>query len=183
MKNRFQALNNKIGPVSPLPYILQLRDWIFGKVAPTLFVKLGFYFMTIVGFVFFFWNIMSGFAFSMRYVVSENRNVSVKDFLYERAVELEIHPDYILPKLTTFYSVSALCWLVFLFGMVLFWRQKKLFFVISVASIIFYLGMAIFYVGGLFFWEEFTITDKILIFATLAILSVYRFLFLEKADR
>lgn len=183
MKNRLQALNNTVGPKSPLPFILQLRNWIFGKVAPTLFIKLGFYFMTLVGFVFFFWNVMSSFALSMRYVVRENRNISVKDFLYERAIELEIHPDYILPKLLTFFSVSAICWLVFLFGMVLFWRQKKMFYLVSLSSVIFYLGMALFYVGGLFFWEEFTGVDKILLFVILAMLTVYRFFFWERVDK
>ena len=175
MKSDFSSFDEKIGPKSPLPYLLQLRNWVFGLKRPNIVVQLGFYFLFVVGFVFFAWNVLSTIALRMRFVVRENKNISIKDFLSERAVELEIHPDYILPKLLTFFSISAICWLLFLLATVLLWRQKKLFFWIGVGAVIFYIGMALFYVGGLFFWEGITSLDKLLVFACLIILAFYRF--------
>lgn len=160
-----------------MPYILQLRNFVFGRVKPGLAIRLGFYPMFFVGLLFFVWNVLSSIALQMRYIVWENKSISIKDFLSERAVELEIHPDYILAKLLTFFAISSICWIVFLLGMILFWRKKRSFFWVSLSSLIFYIGMALFYVGGLFFWEEFTGVDKIALFSLICAVVVYRFLF------
>ncbi len=183
MKSDFSSFDEKIGPKSPLPYLLQVRNWVFGLKRPSIVVQIGFYFLFVVGIVFFAWNILSTIALRMRFVVRENRNVSIKEFLSERAVELEIHPDYILPKLLTFFSISAICWLLFLFALILLWRQKKLFFWIGIGSLVFYIGMALFYVGGLFFWEGVTNLDKLLIFASMLMLAFYRFYFFSKEEK
>lgn len=161
---------------------MRSRNWLFGRQSPGFLVKFGYFCLTLIGFVFFAWNVLSSLALQMRFVINENKNVSVKDFLAERAVELEIHPDYILPKLLTFFSVSALCWGVFLFGLVLLWRQKAVFFWVAFGSVLFYIGMALFYVGGLFFWEEFTDMDKVFLFIILVSIFLYRFLLFKKAE-
>ena len=175
MENPARKLDDRIGPTSPLPAILRLRNWIFGLKSPNFITRIGYYCLTLVGIVFSAWNILSFIALQMRFLVRANRNISISDFLSERAIELEIHPDYILPKLLTYFSISALCWGVFLFGLVLLWRQKKIFFWVGAGAFIFHVGMAIFYVGGLYFWVEISNFDKLMIFASIAALAFYRF--------
>ncbi len=177
MKNPVSKFDKKIGPKSPLPFILQIRNWIYGTHPPSLIVRLGFYGMNTIAIFFLGWNLLSFVALRMQNLVYENKNISVAEFLSERAVELEIHPDYILPKLLTYYSISVLCWGVFLIGMAFLWRKKKIFFWLSLGALLFHIGMALFYVGGLFFWVEITATDKLLIFLCIVTVAFYRFFY------
>ena len=175
MENPAKKLDERIGPTSPLPAILRLRNWIFGLNPPSFIVKIGFYILSVVGIVFLAWNVLSLIALQMRFLVRANKDIPISEFLSERAIELEIHPDYILPKLITYFSISALCWGIYLFSMVLLWRQKKLFFWVGAGALIFHVGMGIFYVGGLYFWIEISNFDKLIIFASIAGLAFYRF--------
>lgn len=177
IKTEETELEYATGPKSPLPYLLQLRNWIFGPTTPQMSVKIGFYLLFSIGFVFLIWNILSLFALQMRFLIRENKNISIQEYLQDRAVELNINPDYIVSKLLTFFSISILCWALFLFGMVLLWRQKKLFFWLSLSAELFYLGMAIFFVGGDFFWRGVTVLDKWMLFAVLVVLIFYQFYF------
>ena len=177
-----RKFDEKIGPKSPLPFILQLRNWIYGAHAPSILIQIGFYGMNLLAIVFLVWNLLSFVALRMQNLILENKKISVGDFLSERAVELEIHPDYILPKLLTYYSVSVLCWGVFLIGLAFLWRKKKVFFWISAGALLFHVGMALFYVGGMFFWVEITSVDKLLIFLCLVLLAIYRFFFFRTID-
>lgn len=175
MENPARKLDERIGPTSPLPAILQLRNWIFGLKSPNFIIRIGFYCLTIVGIIFLVWNVLSFIALQMRFLVRASKNISISEFLSERAIELEIHPDYILPKLLTYFSIAAICWGVFLFALVLLWRKKKMFFWVGAVALVFHIGMGIFYVGGLYFWAEISNLDKLVIFSSIAALAFYRF--------
>ncbi len=167
---------------SPIPLLIRLRNFIFGKEKPDSYTKVTFYLNFIPALLFFFWNIASFFAVYLRQLIQDQKGVPVDLIIRSRGEMLGFDGEEFVSRVQTFYSVSAICWFVVLFGTILIWRKRERFVYFIFGGTLFYLGMTIFYMNYSFFKEDITFFDKIIYLAVLANSLLY-FLLLRKEKR
>ena len=160
MREALKRMDEKVGPKSPLPYMIKLRNLIFGKKNPGPLVKYSFFVFLPIAIYFLLWNLLAFFAFSVGDLIRANKSIEISSLVAERFAELGIESANPIGTIQTYHSVSSLLMLGSIIGLVFLWRQKKMFFPLMFISMLFYLGMALFYVGGDYFWSEFSSVDK-----------------------
>jgi len=147
---------------SPLPFIIQLRNFIFGSQKPRWYVQWTFFIDIIAVFLFALWSAISFFTIAYRQVFFDQKGVDVASIIELRGIELGFEPGQFIERLHTFHGISMICWLVALFGLILLWRNSKYFAWFFFGATCFYFGMLLFYVGFDYYMEDTTRFDKIL---------------------
>jgi hypothetical protein len=160
---------------SPLPFLIQLRNLIFGKQKPDIFTRLTFYINLWIWLTFTVWSIISYISISARDFILQQKGISVANIIEERGVELGFEGDEFLNRLLTFHSISFICWMLVFVGLVLLYRKKVQFIYFVLGATIFYIGMHIFYLSFAYFVEDTTLYDKIslLIIVTGSLIHLY----------
>lgn len=175
MRKALQKMDEKVGPTSPMPYILQLRNWIFGKEKPEVWTRIAFFICLPIVLINLLWHAISYFAFSAREVIYQNKKVDIAALAQKRAGELQMNEGDAIELLSTFHAISMILWLLAFVGLVCLYRRKKIFVVITVGSFFLYLAMMGFYLGGAYVWKETTNADKLLLTIYAAVLlGIYR---------
>jgi preprotein translocase subunit SecG len=161
VKQVFKKMDERVGPTSPLPALLQFKRFVFGKENPTWVTKLIFYINLPFVLYFLFWHVISFIAFSMRSLIFEHKGVDVKQIIMSRAEEIGLSSYHIIQRITTFHGVCMLIWCITLISLVFLWREKKLGVFLMLGTISAYLSMMVFYIGYPFLEEATTTYDRI----------------------
>lgn len=146
---------------SPKPFLVRLRNVVFGKRKPDVFTRITFYINMVLWLSFMLWNVIGYFAFVSRNMISEMKGIEVKKIISERGIELGFEPADFISRLTVVHGVGILCWVAVFFGLVLLYRKRKQFIYFIVGGVLFYVGLNIFYLNFQFFKEDTTGFDKI----------------------
>lgn len=148
---------------SPVPFLIRLRNFVFGKNKPDVFTLLTFYINLICCIVFLAWNITGYIAITSREMILEFKGINVEEIIHNRGIALRFEPVDFIGRLTTFYAIGVICWGVVFFGLILLYRKRKTFAYFIFGGTLFYFGMHIFYLSFQYFREDTTSTDKILL--------------------
>lgn len=155
--------NQKTKFQSPLPFIVQLRNLIFGKDRPGIYTQITFYINLIGTIIFGLWSTVSYFAISYRAIFHTQKGVDVAAIINERGIELGFTEGNFIERLSTFHGVSMVCWTIILFSLVLLWRRKRVFAYFFFVPFLFYFGMMVFYISFTYFLEDTTGFDKVVL--------------------
>ena len=161
---------------SPLPFIIQLRNLIFGKKKPDTFTKVTFIINLIICSTFFLCSIISYYSISMKGFIESEKGISVEEIIANRGMELGFKNGQFLSHLLTFHAISTICWMLVFIGIVLLYRKKIQFIYFIFAPILFYVGMSIFYISYTYFIEDTTTFDKIALLVIMVGSIVHYFL-------
>ncbi len=167
---------------SPLPFIIQFRNLIFGKVKPDTFTMLTFVINLIICSSFLFWNIISYFSISMKDFIEAQKGISVDEIIAKRGGELGFEDGQFLSHLLTFHAISVICWLIVFVGIVLLYRKMIQFVYFTVIPIVFSVGMSIFYISYSYFIEDTTTYDKIALLVIIAGSILHYFLMRNESN-
>lgn len=166
---------------SPLPFILQLRDLIFGKRTPDLITKITFYINLVIWFMFILWSVVSAYSIGARDLIYKQKHVPIEHIIHKRGAELGYSGDDFVHRLSTYNFAGIILWFIVFVGLVLLFRKLKVFIYFSLGPIVIYLLLTIFYLGWDYFMQDTTTFDKIALFTMMISIIVYYFMMKDKA--
>lgn len=146
---------------SPVPFVIILRNIIFGKNKPDIYTRLTFFIGIILSGIFLLWNGITYFALISADWIWNNKGVNVKGIIERRATELNFTADDFVNRLEVASLTSILLWIVFFCGLVLLYRKQKLFIYFTMIPLVLYLIISTFYLSFTYFMEDTTAFDKI----------------------
>ncbi len=161
---------------SPKPFLVRLRNLVFGKRKPDIFTRLTFYINLIIWLSFMLWNVIGYIAISSRKMITEVKGIEVEKIIAARGVELGFEPMDFITRLGVVHGVGVLCWGAIFFGLILLYRKRKQFVYFIIGGVIFYLGLNIFYLSFQFFREDTTNFDKIALLVMVLSTTIHSFL-------
>jgi len=167
---------------SPLPFIIQLRNLIFGKEKPDTFTSLTFYMNLVIWATFIVWSIISYFSISMKDFILAQKGISVEEIITARGLQLGYENDEFINRLLTFHAISIICWIFVFIGIILLYRKKIEFVYFIVGAVLAYVGMSILYIGYTYFIEDTTTYDKIALLVIVAGSIVHYFLMRNESN-
>lgn len=161
---------------SPLPFIVKLRNLIFGKIFPDAYTQVTFYLSITIWFILFVWSCISYFVIVLRDFIYDQKGIQVETIVNARGEQLGFEAGEFLDRLLTFHLTSILCWLLVLIALVMLWRKNIKFIYFFLGGTLIYLAMILFYLNTLYFREDITFFDKIAFMALNANVLIYYFL-------
>lgn len=167
---------------SPLPFILQLRNLIFGQRNPGIYTKLTFFINLFAVVVFGVWNLITYFSIVFKDLFLHHKGVDVEAIISSRGVELGFDGATFYENIKVFSGVSLLVWGVILFSLVLLWRRSRMFIYFFLGGLIFELGMMFFFLGATFMLQDTTFFDKIMLLIMVVSSLAYFFLMKENEE-
>jgi hypothetical protein len=167
---------------SPYPFLIRLRNSIFGIDKPDGYTQATFYLNLIIWTIFFIWSIASYIAISFRHLIFEEKGIPVELIIRSRGTQLGFEDGEFLNRLLTFHSISIVCWIFVFIGIVLLWRKNLNFVYFFFGGTIFYFGMLIFYLNFSYFKDDTTFFDKIIFLALNANALMYYFLLRKESQ-
>lgn len=161
---------------SPLPFVIILRNWIFGKKRPDIFTRITFIANLIIWLLFLIWSGFSYFAVTSREWIWEQKHIAVTWIINQRGKELGFQEGVFLERLEISGLIAIICWAVFFVGLVLLYRKKKLFIFFTLIPLLTYIALNSIYLGYMHFVEDITLFDKILLLISLVSLLISWFM-------
>ncbi|MFT7343480.1 MAG: hypothetical protein ACI9XP_000053 [Lentimonas sp.] len=180
MKNAILNAVNGVGPKSPFPVLKKIKDIILGSKKPNFLIRFSFLTQFAVWLYFLAWNALAIVAFSSGEVLKVEKNVDLTELMNQRALELEIPLDGLMNTLMSFHSICFVIWSICLLGLVLYWRQKRIFVLFFIIPQLLVLLMAQFYVGGNYITEETSWIDLIMHFTFFGVAFLGRIFLVKK---
>lgn len=161
---------------SPIPFVIVLRNWIFGKRRPDIFTRITFIANLVIWMLFLIWSGFSYFAVNSRDWILQQKGIRVTSIINERGTELGFENGVFMDRMETASLIAIVCWLVFFVGLVLLYRKKRIFVYFSIVPLLAYVALNSIYLGFTYFIEDITLFDKILILISLLSLSISVFM-------
>jgi len=161
---------------SPVPLIIKLRNFIFGKSKPDIYTRITFFINLVIWATFFIWHCISYFTITSRALILQKKGIPVERIIENRGSQLDFAQGDFLNRLLTFHAISIICWGLIFVGLVLLFRKKKQFSYFILGPIIFYLGMNAFYLSFTYFMEDTTAYDKIALLILIASILFHTYL-------
>ena len=161
---------------SPVPALIQFRNFIFGKTKPDAYTRVTFYMNLIIWITFMFWNVASYFTIASRQLILSQKGIDVAEIITNRGIELGFEDGDFLSRLLTFHGVSIICWGIIFIGLVLLYRKRSAFIYFILGGLIFYVGMSMFYLNFSYFVEDTTTYDKIALLIMITSTVLHSFL-------
>lgn len=161
---------------SPVPILKKLHNLVFGRRIPDVYTQITFYMNTVIWTTFMVWNVLSYFALSSRYLIEEQKGISITEIIIKRGTDLGFTGDDFLNRLLTFHSISMICWAVIFFGLILLYRKVHRYIYFVLGGIVFYVGMMIFYIDYRYFVEDTTAYDKVALLIIVVSTTLHFFL-------
>ncbi|PWL29468.1 MAG: hypothetical protein DCO96_06835 [Fluviicola sp. XM-24bin1] len=161
---------------SPIPFVIVLRNWIFGKRRPDIFTRITFIANLVIWMLFLIWSGFSYFAVNSRDWILQQKGIRVTSIINERGTELGFENGVFMDRMETASLIAIVCWLVFFVGLVLLYRKKRIFVYFSIVPLLAYVALNSIYLGFAYFIEDITLFDKILILISLLSLSISVFM-------
>jgi len=156
--------------------IEKVRIFIFGEEEPDKYTQASFYLGFILWIIFFIWSCASYLAISFRTMILEQKGISVEKIILERGEKLGFKGSEFLDRLLTFHSISIICWIAVLIGLILLWRKDVRFVWFLFGGTVFHFGMMLFYLNFSYFQDDTTLFDKIALLTFLSNAGMYLFM-------
>lgn len=147
---------------SPLPFVIILRNWIFGKKKPDMLTRLTFIANLVIWLLFLIWTCFFYFAVNSRQWIWENKGLGVTWIIEQRGEQLGYEEGAFLSRLEISSLIAIFCWVVFFVGLILLYRKKKTFVFFTLIPLLTYIGLNSVYLGFDYLIEDITLFDKIL---------------------
>jgi hypothetical protein len=157
---------------SPIPFVVIIRNWIFGKRKPDVYTRLTFITNLVIWLLFLIWSGFSYFAVNSREFILQQKGIGVKTIIDARGKELGYDPGVFLERMETASMIAIICWLAFFVGLVLLYRKKRIFVYFALIPLLAYIGLNSLYLGFDYFIEDTTLFDKVLLLISLVSLSI-----------
>ncbi|MDB3906755.1 hypothetical protein N9355_04750 [Crocinitomicaceae bacterium] len=157
---------------SPIPFVVILRGWIFGKRKPDIFTRLTFVTNLVIWLLFLIWSGFSYFAVNSREWIWQQKGIGVTTIINDRGKELGFEEGVFLERMETASMIAIICWLVFFVGLVLLYRKKRIFVYFALIPLLAYVVLNSLYLGFDYFVEDITLFDKILLLISMVSLSI-----------
>ena len=149
---------------------------IFGEEKPDKYTQASFYLGLVIWIIFFIWSFASYLAISFREMILDQKGISVEKIIIERGEQLGFEGTEFIDRLMTFHSISMICWVVVLIGLILLWRKDVRFAWYIFGGTAFYTGMMLFYLNYSYFRDDTTFFDKIALLTFVANAAMYLFM-------
>ena len=146
---------------SPIPFLRQLRNLIFGKHLPDMFTRITFYINSVLWTTFIIWHILSYVTLTSRDLFLQQKGLPIESIVEKRGAELGFEAGEFLARLITFHGIAIICWAIMFIGLIFLYRKFKSFIYVILGPVVFYIGMNIFYVGFTYFMDDTTMYDKV----------------------
>ena len=148
---------------SALPMIIIVRNAIFGKKKPDGYTRVTFYINSIIWFTFLIWHLLSYFAFSLRDLIFEEKNIDVTSLITSRGEELGFVAMDFLNHILELHLFSVISWGIMFLGMVLLWRKSRWAIYTILISFASYYALLILFMSLDYFNQDVTFFDKVLL--------------------
>jgi hypothetical protein len=159
-----------------LPFLLKVRDLIFGTVKPSVYTRITVYSNTLIGCIFLVWHLISYVSISLRAVIFNEKKIDVEALIFERGKLLGFQPFEFLNLLLKYHLISSICWGTILIGLLLTWRKSRFFTYFLFLPLVTYGILLIFFMRWRYFMEDTTLFDKItLLFFSLNLVVYWLF--------
>ena len=146
---------------SPIPIIIKLRNFIFGKNKPDFYTQIIFYLSTIIWITFMSWSIISYLAITSRNLILQHKGIPIEKIILTRGETLGYSNNEFITRLLNFHSIAIICWAIVFVGLVMLYRKKENFIYPLFLGTLFFIGMSTIYLGFNYFLEDTTSYDKI----------------------
>ena len=176
-----EQYKDTIGPTSPLPGLIKLRNFIFGKERPDVFTRISVYINLIIWFLFISWTALSFVTLKFRKVILASKEITIDEIIKARGEELGMNASVFIHRVVNFNSWALLCWAIVFVGLVLMWRKKQVFLLFVAGGLVFYMSMLLFYLGTDYFHRDITLFDKISL-AVLLLNSLFFYFMLKRGQ-
>lgn len=165
---------------SPVPFVLKLRDLIYGKRKPDFFTRINFILNLVLWATFMIWSVISFYAVGSREFIYRQKGIPVESIIKSRGRELGFNGEDFLQRLLTVNGIAIICWGIVFVALILMYRRNKIFFYPFIVPILFYIGMLFAYISPSYFMQDTTTFDKIALITMLASGTIYYFLIKDK---
>ncbi|HLP56266.1 MAG TPA: hypothetical protein VK151_14615 [Fluviicola sp.] len=112
---------------SPLPILIRIRNFIFGKESPDTYTKFSFFLALSIWLIFLTWSVLGSIAIRMREMIVDQKEINVTEMIEARGIELGFEPNAFIGRLEAFHALSIGFWIVVFIGLVLLWRKNERF--------------------------------------------------------
>lgn len=161
---------------SPIPFVILLRNLIFGKAKPDIYTRIVFYISSAIGLMFLLWNCISYFSLVSREWIFNNKGIDIESIIERRGIELGFEGADFINRLQTVSAIAIICWCFFFAGMVLLYRKKRTFIYFTIIPVVFYVFMNTVYLTFGYFLSDTTTFDKIGILILALCLPIHSYL-------
>lgn len=165
---------------SPVPFVLKLRDLIYGKEKPDFFTRLTFLLNLVLWATFMLWSLISFYTVEARDFIYRQKGIPVESIIKSRGRELGFDGDDFLQRLLTVNGIAIICWGTVFISLILMYRRSKRFFYPFIVPIVFYIGMLFAYISPSYFMQDTTAFDKIALLIMITSGSIYYYLIKNK---
>lgn len=167
---------------SPLPFIIQFRNLIFGKKSPDALTQVTFFINLFIWFVFQLWSILTYFVLNYHSSFARTKGIDVDGIMRKRAIELGYNSENFMDSLITSSGISIVSWSLIFIALVLLWRKKKYFIHFFAIGFLSYMLLSLFYVGYNYFVQDTSTFDKISLLVMFSSIVIH-FLIQKRADQ
>lgn len=161
---------------SPVPILKRIRNFLLGKERPDIYTRITFWIALIISLVFLLWNVLGYVAVSSQDWILSEKGIDIGKIIDQRGEQLGFASGEFSSRLSTFYSISAICWIVLISGLFLLYRKRRTYIYMVFGAIAFFFGMIFFYIGFGYFVEDITFMDKVALLILLCFVVVHAFL-------
>ena len=98
---------------SPIPFVILLRNLIFGKAKPDIYTRIVFYISSAIGLMFLLWNCISYFSLVSREWIFNNKGIDIESIIERRGIELGFEGADFINRLQTVSAIAIICWCFF----------------------------------------------------------------------
>lgn len=146
---------------SAMPWVLIVRDFIFGKKSPDRFTKLIVYSNLLIWICFTTWHLISYAAVSLRDLIYEEKKINVEALIFQRGIELGFSPYQFLNHVIKYHFMSIFAWGFIFIGLVLLWRKRKLFSFFIYIGLVSYTAILFIFMGSKYIVSDISFLDKV----------------------
>jgi hypothetical protein len=144
------------------------------KEKPDHFTQISFYINLAASAYFLFWNLVTLVALNNISIIERYKKLDVLGLIQKRGIELGFEAGTFEEALNQYYVISLVLFLPIIWSLFLLWRKRTFFFPIMILSTLMQILFMIIILGPNYFWNDSTLTDKIMWIILLANSSLYR---------
>jgi hypothetical protein len=161
---------------SPLPLLMRMRNFIFGKTHPDYYTQFSFFFALIFWFIFFLWSIIGTIVIRSRDWIEQEKDIQVTQLIENRRLELGFEPHSFIGRLEAFHAISLILWVIAFVGLILMWRKSLKFTYFFFGSCILYIVFMWTMLGFGYWAKDTTSFDKITLLLMIGQSAVYAYI-------
>jgi hypothetical protein len=167
---------------SPLPILIRLRNFIFGKEKPDTYTQFSFWLGLVIWFIFIVWAVLGSVAIRMREIITDEKEIDVTAMIEQRGLDLGFDPQEFIGRLEAFYALSIAFWIVVFAGLVLLWRKNLRFVYVFFTGCGLYLLFMWVMLGFSYYSQDTTFFDKIAFALLVGHTAIYAYFLKREKD-